>query len=99
MYLLIRDGERRIIVSGCSHRGVMNIKTWFAPDVFIGGFHLMKLDPEKEATRLKFTAMELLKKETVYYTGHCTGEKQYEALKTHMGDRLHRLSTGAIYEV
>ena len=99
MYLLIRDGDRRIIISGCSHRGVMNIKTWFAPDVFIGGFHLMKLDPEKEATRLKFTAMELLKKETVYYTGHCTGEKQYEALKTHMGDRLHRLSTGAIYEV
>ena len=50
MYLLIRDGERRIIVSGCSHRGAMNIKTWFAPDVFIGGFHLMKVDPETEAT-------------------------------------------------
>lgn len=99
MYLLIRDGERRIIVSGCSHRGVMNIKTWFAPDVFIGGFHLMKLDPEKEATRLKFTAMELLKKETVYYTGHCTGDAQYAALKSHMGERLHRLTTGATFDV
>ena len=99
MYLLIREGERRIIVSGCSHRGVMNIKTWFAPDVFIGGFHLMKLDPEKEATRLKFTAMELLKKDTVYYTGHCTGDAQYDALKAHMGERLHRLSAGAVFEV
>ena len=99
LYLLVREGERRIIVSGCSHRGVMNIKTWFAPDVFIGGFHLMKLDPEKEATRLKFTAMELLKKETVYYTGHCTGEAQYDVLKAHMGDRLYRLSAGAIYEI
>ena len=99
MYLLIRDGERRIIVSGCSHRGAMNIKTWFAPDVFIGGFHLMKLDPEKEATRLKFTAMELMKKETVYYTGHCTGDMQYDALKAHMGERLHRLSTGAAFEI
>jgi len=99
MYLLIREGERRIIVSGCSHRGVMNLKTWFAPDVFIGGFHLMKLDPEKEATRLKFTAMELLKQETVYYTGHCTGDAQYDALKAHMGERLQRLSTGAVYEI
>jgi len=99
IYLLIRDGERRIIVSGCSHRGVLNIKTWFAPDVFIGGFHLMKLDPEKESTRLKFTAMELLQKDTVYYTGHCTGEKQYDVLKTHMGERLNRLSTGAVFDV
>ena len=99
IYLLIRDGARRIIVSGCSHRGVLNIKTWFAPDVFIGGFHLMKLDPEKEATRLKFTAMELLKKETVYYTGHCTGEKQFAALKNHMGDRLIALSTGAAFDI
>ena len=98
-YLLIREGERRIIVSGCSHKGVLNIKTWFAPDVYIGGFHLMKLDPEKEATRLKFTAMELLKKETVYYTGHCTGEAQFAVLKPHMGDRLQPLSTGAVYEI
>ena len=99
MYLLIREGARRIVVSGCSHRGVMNLKTWFAPDVLIGGFHLMKLDSEQEATRLKFTAMELLKQETVYYTGHCTGEKQYDALKAHMGERLHRLTTGAMFEI
>jgi len=99
LYLLIREGERRIIVSGCSHKGVLNIKTWFAPDVFIGGFHLMRLDPEKEATRLKFTAMELLQKETVYYTGHCTGDAQYGVLKAHMGDRLQRLAAGAVYEI
>ena len=99
MYLLIREGERRIIVSGCSHRGVMNLKTWFAPDMLIGGFHLMKLDPEKEATRLKFTALELMKQETVYYTGHCTGDAQYDALKTHMGERLQRLTTGAVFEI
>lgn len=98
-YLLIREGARRIIISGCSHKGVLNIKTWFAPDVFIGGFHLMKLDPEKEATRLKFTAMELMQKETVYYTGHCTGEGQFAVLKEHMGERLHALSTGAAFEV
>ena len=67
--------------------------------MFIGGFHLMKLDPEREAPRLKFTAMELLKQETVNYTGHCTGDMQYDALKARMGKRLQRLSTGAIYEI
>ena len=98
-YLLIREGERRIIVSGCSHKGVLNLKTWFAPDVFIGGFHLMKLDPEKEAARLKFTAMELMQKDTVYYTGHCTGAEQFAALKAHMGDGLIALTTGGVYEI
>jgi len=43
--------------------------------------------------------MELLKQETVYYTGHCTGDMQYDALKDRMGERLQRLSTGAIYEI
>ena len=98
-YLLIQDGARRIIVSGCSHKGVLNIKTWFAPDVFIGGFHLMKLDPVQEATRLKFTALELLQKDTVYYTGHCTGDAQYAFLKEPMGERLQRLSAGAVFDI
>lgn len=98
-YLLIREGARRILISGCSHKGVMNLKTWFAPDVFVGGFHLMTLDPVQEATRLKFTAMELLKQSTVYYTGHCTGEKQFAALKGCMGERLHALSTGMTLDI
>lgn len=100
-YLLIREGERRILLSGCSHRGVMNIKTWFAPDVFLGGFHFMKLDPEDAHDRVKLRAAAnaLLQKDTVYYTGHCTGEKQYAVLKELMGERLHALATGAVFEV
>ena len=98
-YLLIREGERRILLSGCSHRGVLNIKTWFAPDVFIGGFHLMKLDPEKDRIKLVAIASMLMQKETVYYTGHCTGDAAYAFLKERMGDRLQALSTGASFEV
>jgi len=98
-YLLIREGERRILLSGCSHRGVLNIKTWFAPDVFIGGFHLMKLDPEKDRIKLVAIASILMQKETVYYTGHCTGDAAYAFLKERMGDRLQALSTGAYFEV
>ena len=99
MYLLIREGERRIIVSGCSHRGVMNLKTWFAPDVFIGGFHLMKLDPVADRIKLIAASSMLSQKDTVYYTGHCTGEAQFAFLKERLGDRLQAISTGSYFEV
>jgi len=97
-YLLIREGEKRIVVSGCSHRGVMNIKTWFAPDVFIGGFHFMKLDPEHDRIKLRAAASALMQKDTIYFTGHCTGDAQYAMLKDVMGERLHRLSTGSFLD-
>lgn len=98
-YLLIREGERRILISGCSHRGVLNIKTWFAPDVLIGGFHLMKMDPVADRFKLNAFAALLMQKDTVYYTGHCTGDIQYAHLKERMGDRLQALSTGLSFEV
>ena len=97
-YLLIREGEKRILVTGCSHRGVMNIKTWFAPDVYVGGFHLMKLDPVADRIKLKAVGSFLTQKETVYFTGHCTGEEQYALLKETLGERLHRLSTGSFLD-
>lgn len=94
-YLLVREGEKRILVSGCSHRGVMNIKTWFAPDVFIGGFHLMKLDPVADRIKLKAVGSFLSQKDSVYFTGHCTGESQFALLRETLGERLHRLYTGS----
>lgn len=97
-YLLIREGEKRLLISGCSHRGVMNIKTWFAPDVFVGGFHLMKLDPVKDRVKLRAVGSYLTQKDTVYFTGHCTGEEQYALLKEVLGERLQRLSTGAAFD-
>ena len=97
-YLLIREGEKRILISGCSHRGVMNIKTWFAPDVFVGGFHLMTLDPEADRIKLRAAGSFLQQKDTVYFTGHCTGEKQYELLKEVLGERLQRLASGATFD-
>ena len=93
--LLIREGDRCFCISGCSHRGVVNIVRWFAPDVLVGGFHFMKLDPEGAGRKkLEAAAAALLEQRTVYYTGHCTGIAQYAFLKQRMGDRLHSLSAG-----
>ena len=73
----------------------MNIKTWFAPDVFIGGFHLMKLDPVADRIKLKAVGSFLSQKDSVYFTGHCTGESQFALLRETLGERLHRLYTGS----
>lgn len=95
-YLLIREKGKKILISGCSHRGILNIVRWFEPDVLIGGFHLMKLDPAMETHKetLSRLADELLRGHTQYYTGHCTGAPAYAFLKERMGDRLDELYTG-----
>ena len=95
-YLLIEEKERRILISGCSHKGILQIMDAFRPDVLVGGFHFMKIEAEEV---LKAAAEKLLGYETVYYTGHCTGQKQYEYLKSIMGGRLHYIAAGTVLEL
>ena len=93
-YLILEEKGKRTVISGCSHKGVLNILRWFSPDVLVGGFHFMKLDPVADAQALTEAAELLLSHPTVYYTGHCTGQEQFDFLKPLMGDRLHGLNTG-----
>lgn len=95
-YLLVEEQGKRILISGCSHKGILQIMAHFRPDVLIGGFHFMKVEEE---TVLRSAAEALLQYPTTYYTGHCTGQRQYAYLKTILGQRLHSLSTGRIIEL
>lgn len=99
-YLLIREGNKKILFSGCSHRGILNIAEFFCPDVLVGGFHFMKLDPlgEGRAT-LETAAQRLLELNCTFYTGHCTGLAQFDFLKKRMGDNLHYLAAGSVLEL
>ena len=92
-YLLIEEEGKRVLISGCSHKGIGNIAAWFNPDVLVGGFHFMKLTEE---AALIHAAEALLAHPTRYITGHCTGQEQYAVLKDRMGDRLDALSTGKV---
>lgn len=89
-YLLIEEGGKKILISGCSHKGVLNIMPWFTPDVLIGGFHFSKLPLDET---LKTYAEHLNGFAADYYTCHCTGWEQYEFMKKHM-KRLFYLSAG-----
>lgn len=99
-YLLITENNKEVLISGCSHKGIVNIVDWFNPHVLIGGFHLSKLDPEtSDKNRLDEIAASLLKHNIIYYTCHCTGVEQYNYLKTKMRDSIDYLSTGSVIEL
>lgn len=96
-YLLIEEDGKRILLSGCSHKGILNILEWFRPHVLVGGFHFKQLPPDSE--QLRRYGESLAKYDTLFYTGHCTGTEQYAVLKTILGDKLHAISTGSVLEI
>lgn len=89
-YLLMEEGGRRVLISGCSHKGILNIVDWFRPDVLVGGFHFSGLPLDGT---LAGYAQELERSGTEFYTCHCTGQPQYAFMARQMS-RLHYLSTG-----
>ena len=89
-YLLVEENGQKILFSGCSHRGILDIVDWFRPDVLIGGFHFSKLPLDDT---LRAYAEYLDSFPTRYYTCHCTGEKQYSFMRQTM-KHLHYLSCG-----
>ena len=105
--LLVTAWGKSVLFAGCAHRGIVNIlagakeRLGRLPDAVFGGFHFFELDPAdpKSARLIDDTANALLEGETVYYTGHCTGEYAYGRLHAILGDRLRRMSGGGIVEI
>ena len=95
-YLLVEEQGKKILISGCSHKGILQIADHFRPDVLIGGFHFMKIG---DSRILENAARELLQHPCVYFTGHCTGQMQFDVLKGIMGDRLNSLSSGISFSI
>ena len=89
-YLLIQENHTKVLISGCSHKGILDIAAWFMPDVLIGGFHFSKLALDDG---LIHAAQALAAHPTEFYTCHCTGVAQYEFMKQYMPN-LHDLSCG-----
>lgn len=94
-YLLAEEDGRRILFSGCSHRGILNIMRRFRPDVLVGGFHLFRAPLDGALARI---AEELDAYPTDYYTCHCTGTEQYRLMRESMS-RLRYIATGETFVV
>ena len=95
-YLLIEENSKKILISGCSHKGILNITEWFKPDILIGGFHLKSLDTKNQSDikTLQNLGEKLTSYNTTFYTCHCTGESQFDVLKSVMKEKLFYIGTG-----
>ena len=100
--LVVRQGQRRILFSGCAHNGILNVLDRFRaecggePDMVISGFHFMKdgaYTPE-EIRDIQDTARELARMNTVFYSGHCTSQNAFDLMKDIMGEKLQALHSG-----
>lgn len=106
-HLLVEENGKAALLAGCGHLGIVNTlraakrRLGRMPDVVFGGFHLFELEPgTPEAEGLiAVTAQALSEGDTVYYTGHCTGDWAYDRLKERLGDRLRPMNCGAAAEL
>lgn len=104
--LVIMDDDGLVLFTGCGHSGLLNmietvrLKLGDIPiKTIIGGFHLkLKVHEDSLAGRkedIEFIADELIRhKIEKVYTGHCTGNKAYNILKSKLKNRINRLYTG-----
>jgi 7,8-dihydropterin-6-yl-methyl-4-(beta-D-ribofuranosyl)aminobenzene 5'-phosphate synthase len=109
MMVVAREGRGLVVLSGCSHRGVLNVletaERRFPGEpirALIGGFHLVdpapgrEGEPEQEVVRIGrlLHAREGLR----VWTGHCTGSRALSLLQRELGDRMTVFSTGQTFE-
>ena len=100
-YLVITEGNKKVLFSGCAHNGILNILKHYHdlygtyPDAVVSGFHMKKKEYMSEDDELiKETAKQLVQMPTQFYTGHCTGEYAFELMKEIMGDQLIYMHSG-----
>lgn len=93
-------GEELIVVSGCSHAGIVSIAETAVRltgidkiAAIIGGFHLVNADDERIGKTIDDISVM---KAAEIYTGHCTGFKAEVKMSTDLGKRFRKLQTGMI---
>lgn len=103
-YLVVEEGGRTYLFSGCAHNGILNILDRFRelygknPDYVFSGFHFMKSSAytAEEEKNITDTARELKETGITFFTCHCTSFPAYWLMKPIMGENLHILCSGFI---
>lgn len=108
IYLVIEEGEKCVLFSGCSHKGIENIIDHIEQiegkkcSHVIAGFHLSHYDSydSMQTTYLERLGNKLVhQRDTKYFSCHCTGDEAFFELKQHMDKQLNRIKTGSIIEI
>lgn len=101
--LVFRTRTGLAVMNSCSHSGpeviadeVLKAFPGEHITAYIGGLHLFRLkDSEVEtvADRLEEYGIDRI------HTGHCTGQKAFEILKKHLGDKIEQFRCGMVIEL
>lgn len=105
--LIVREGDKVALFTGCAHRGVVNICARAReiigrdPDFVIGGMHLFspstgKSEPDEN---IRAVAARLAQTGSHYYTCHCTGQHAFAVLRETLGERISFLAAGSVTEL
>ncbi|MCR5494108.1 MAG: MBL fold metallo-hydrolase [Treponema sp.] len=107
--LYLTAENKKILLTGCSHNGILNIMQAFIrkfgkdkmPDLVLGGFHLMKKSEysQEETKEIQEIAEKLKSYDTKFATCHCTGLYAFEKMKEIMGDKLTYIHSGDIVDL
>lgn len=89
------------LFTGCAHNGLMNImESSHGPvHTVLGGFHLLDASPDDafegdDEIGAIASALHSKYPDTVFYTGHCTGDKAYHSMKHILGHNLMQFRCG-----
>lgn len=100
--LVITEDGKNVLLSGCAHNGIINILDRYYeiysayPDMVISGFHMIQSTEytDEDVENIKNIAKELMKTGSVFYSGHCTGQRAFDIMKEIMGERLIQIHSG-----
>lgn len=102
--MIIKEADKNVVFTACSHSGIVNMVEKAREylhgekmDAVFGGFHTFNpINRKNESNEyLDLLAANLQKYPTVFYTGHCTGKRNFDRLKEKLGARLQPMNTGA----
>ena len=106
--LVIEEKDKKILLGGCAHNGIINILDKFEkiygqmPNYVISGLHLYNPDSgisEKEELILNISK-ELCKLDVKIYTCHCTGLYPFDILEKEIGyEKMKYFHTGMSMEI
>ncbi|MDY5730819.1 MAG: MBL fold metallo-hydrolase [Eubacteriales bacterium] len=104
LYVVIGDGKKKIVVSGCTHKGINNVLYWARHEnisAFIGGIRFGNLSFEvpKQAAQLQQAVADLKRYNVKYFAMHCRADSIYRHLEQELTDKFYRVTVGESFEI
>lgn len=103
LYIIIGDKEK-VIVSGCTHKGVCNVMQWTKYEnikAFVGGVRIGSFDKSKprDVRAADDMIQNLMQYNTTYYVHNCIDKNFYDYLQENMGEKFQQISLGSRFKI